>query len=140
MPTPTPSERGQLLQELQRDPKERTCKVCGAKFLGLGRQLYCSPAHRVAAYRRRKKELDRHRAREACKENVDLFFADCLDVSVDRDGRVVIVLSPDDFNRIASRRPGPPPQSQSRKELGTDANVDVESGDLPDFDKYLEAL
>src|SRR5262249_7436261 len=116
-PTITPSERGQLLQELQlRTPTERTCQICGASFLGLGRQLYCSPAHRVAAYRKRKKELKRQLEREANKEDVELFYAGCLDVYVDRAGCCVIRLSNGDFSGITSHRPGPSPQPPSGKE------------------------
>ncbi len=37
----------------QRKPKTRRCLECGTEFTTVGRGLYCSPAHRVKAARRR---------------------------------------------------------------------------------------
>jgi hypothetical protein len=47
------SEIGRMLQAL-RKRRRFTCPVCGKAFTGQGRRIYCTPACRQEAYRRRK--------------------------------------------------------------------------------------
>lgn len=44
----------------KRQPKERTCAVCGKSFVTIGRGAYCSGRCRVAAHRSRKRPTPPH--------------------------------------------------------------------------------